>query len=207
MSTPSLARFRTCKICGLTKPLVHSFFRSRSVRGVVYYRWSCCVCELLAKNEKRRANPEQSRAYARRYAAENKESRAQYRKDNAAANAKHSMDYAKRNPEKVREAMQRWRKRNPGRYLEDRHRRRARKQAAEHEPYTIEDINDLWHKQDGCCYYCDLPVFGLYHVDHKQPLSRGGPDKLENLAIACPFCNVSKKDKTEEEFADYRANI
>jgi 5-methylcytosine-specific restriction endonuclease McrA len=39
-----------------------------------------------------------------------------------------------------------------------------------------------------------------YHVDHKQPVSRGGSNWPENLAVTCPTCNLRKSDKTEAEF-------
>ena len=35
--------------------------------------------------------------------------------------------------------------------------------------------------------------FGIrFHVDHIISLKHGGSEELENLAYACPFCNVNK---------------
>ncbi len=228
MSEVSLTRFARCSTCRCTKPRTLVFFHRNHKRR----RWNsvCKACQALyikdynRENkarlaqrrkeyyeanrelvlEQKRQSYERNRETAKRWAAENQERLKKYRKENTAANAKHSRDYAKRNPEKVKEAMRQWRKRNPGRYGEDRHKRRARKAAAEHEPYTASDINQLWHEQGGGCYYCGTPVFAAYHLDHKEPLSRGGADRLANLCIACPFCNVSKKDKTEQEYIEYR---
>ncbi len=51
------------------------------------------------------------------------------------------------------------------------------------------------------CYLCELPVeFGQDHLEHKTPLSRGGTNEKENLGIACEHCNLSKNNKTEEEY-------
>lgn len=228
MSVPSLARFKTCGACGITKPLSAQYFHKNHKKNI-WQSW-CKICTKLYSAEYRRNNKaeltrkrkeynEQNRelvlegkrqSYLRNRdailakQAQDKERRRQYVKDNRERASEVAAEWRKRNPEKVKEAMRQWRERNPGRYLEDRNRRRARKLAAEHEPYTVGDINDMWHKQGGSCYYCGMPVFAHYHVDHLTPLSRGGTDKLENLCVACPFCNVSKKDKTEQEFADYR---
>ncbi len=51
------------------------------------------------------------------------------------------------------------------------------------------------------CYLCLKPiVFGKDHLDHKIPISRGGKNEYENLAVACQKCNLRKYNKTDEEF-------
>ena len=51
------------------------------------------------------------------------------------------------------------------------------------------------------CYYCGVTTIpSAREVDHKQPLSRGGTHRLENLAVCCPACNGRKYNRTEEEF-------
>jgi HNH endonuclease len=45
------------------------------------------------------------------------------------------------------------------------------------------------------CEYCLAPeeLSGKeFHVEHIVPLARGGPDALNNLALACFRCNLSK---------------
>jgi 5-methylcytosine-specific restriction endonuclease McrA len=45
------------------------------------------------------------------------------------------------------------------------------------------------------CEYCRLPQeFSglLFHVDHVVPRKHGGTDQLDNLALACPECNLRK---------------
>lgn len=50
------------------------------------------------------------------------------------------------------------------------------------------------------CIYCLNPiVFGEDSLEHKTPLSRGGDNNKENLAVACFRCNPSKGNKTYEE--------
>lgn len=51
------------------------------------------------------------------------------------------------------------------------------------------------------CYLCFNPIeFKKDHLEHKQPLSRGGTNDYENLGIACSKCNLKKNNKTETEF-------
>lgn len=68
------------------------------------------------------------------------------------------------------------------------------------------------------CHYCLIPLVranphkpnavedwakrgkGIASIDHKQPLSRGGSNKLENMVLACYICNIRKGDSTYEAF-------
>lgn len=51
------------------------------------------------------------------------------------------------------------------------------------------------------CYLCEKPIkFGQDSLEHKIPLSRGGTNKYENLAIAHLSCNKKKHNKTENEY-------
>jgi HNH endonuclease len=57
----------------------------------------------------------------------------------------------------------------------------------------------VFRRDDYTCQYCgsrDLPL----HCDHAIPVSRGGSDELENLVTACKPCNLSKHNKTPEEW-------
>lgn len=53
------------------------------------------------------------------------------------------------------------------------------------------------------CVYCNESVGDSWHLEHKTPLSRGGTNDLENLAVACQACNLQKGDKTVEEYEEY----
>jgi len=55
-------------------------------------------------------------------------------------------------------------------------------------------------KRDGeTCRYCGVQTSSI-HIDHIFPLSRGGTNDLWNLTVSCSRCNISKKDKTVEEW-------
>ena len=55
------------------------------------------------------------------------------------------------------------------------------------------------------CIYCNRELTNKEAtLEHKQPISRGGINDKENLAIACPHCNYSKGNKTVLEFENLR---
>ncbi|MGH3055780.1 MAG: HNH endonuclease [Gaiellaceae bacterium] len=60
--------------------------------------------------------------------------------------------------------------------------------------------------QRGLCWYCggNLAATGKTpHLEHQVPISRGGPDNIQNLVLACATCNITKHDKTVPEFRQY----
>ena len=77
--------------------------------------------------------------------------------------------------------------------------RRALKRSAEGK-ITKDVINEVLMKYDGRCAYCGIECAGSYTIDHKIPLSRGGCNKIDNLALACRKCNCKKNDKTDYEY-------
>ena len=65
---------------------------------------------------------------------------------------------------------------------------------------TKDVINEVLTRYSGKCAYCGMELNGSYTIDHKIPLSRGGCNKIENLALACRKCNCKKNDKTDYEY-------
>lgn len=49
------------------------------------------------------------------------------------------------------------------------------------------------------CAYCGDTI-GPFEIDHIHPISRGGTDDKENLAVSCKSCNRSKGVLTLEEW-------
>ena len=52
----------------------------------------------------------------------------------------------------------------------------------------------------GRCEYCQMHQSlqgATFHVEHVIPTSRGGSSQLDNLAWACPGCNLRKSDRVE----------
>lgn len=57
----------------------------------------------------------------------------------------------------------------------------------------------IFDRDGHACTYCgstDLPL----HCDHVVPVSRGGSSEPENLTTACKPCNLSKNDRTPQEW-------
>jgi hypothetical protein len=65
-------------------------------------------------------------------------------------------------------------------------------------------------KHRGRCTYCNRrgsqdmgPDERPWHVDHKQPLARGGVDEEDNLTLACKRCNLAKGVQPYAQFAAF----
>lgn len=99
------------------------------------------------------------------------------------------------------------------RYLanQEKERARAAKQNADRQQavgrFTAEDILTLLEQQGYRCAapHCRIDVLRDFHCDHILPLSRGGTNWPDNIQILCPACNLSKNDRTMEEWLAVRA--
>lgn len=55
------------------------------------------------------------------------------------------------------------------------------------------------------CFYCEKPIpleTRKRHIDHKTPLSRGGPNTAANIVICCVKCNQCKGPLTVKEYRE-----
>jgi 5-methylcytosine-specific restriction endonuclease McrA len=77
--------------------------------------------------------------------------------------------------------------------------RRALKRAANGK-HNSEDIQRIYTAQKGKCACCETKVGNEYHVDHIQPLSKGGSNWPSNLQVLCPICNQKKSARDPIEF-------
>jgi len=60
--------------------------------------------------------------------------------------------------------------------------------------------NKVEERAKKLCEYCQSPLefsSDPFSVEHIFPISKGGTDNLENLALACQGCNIHKSTKTE----------
>jgi HNH endonuclease len=60
------------------------------------------------------------------------------------------------------------------------------------------------------CEYCRMHQslqVATFHIEHIIPTSRGGSDDPDNLALACPSCNLHKSDHTEVADPDSNAAV
>ncbi len=198
MSVPSLTRFKVCTKCGCTKPATTEYFHRN---GPARFRADCKVCKVLRVKGYYLINRE---AIIRRGVA--------YHKGNPermAYMAEYLPKYRERNRGQSTEQVRRFREqerstpeglarlRMMARVSQSK--RRAAQTLAGGE-CTVEEIEQMYEDQEGLCCYCEAPLFGVYHADHMQPISKGGSSDWTNIAIACPQCNYRKNDKTVEQF-------
>jgi hypothetical protein len=84
-------------------------------------------------------------------------------------------------------------------------RARTKVRKANGAPITAKHLALLLEAQDGRCRYCRVPLGKDKHLDHRVPLSRGGPHEPANVCWSCPSCNLRKATKTETEFMERQA--
>lgn len=109
--------------------------------------------------------------------------------------------YREKNPEKIKELRKKIYARDPAAAKaaakNDKHNRRAAKAGG----VSNKELRIWQDKQQKVCYWCGEKCDKEYHIDHYEPLSKGGEHELDNLVIACPRCNLQKSAKDPLDFA------
>ena len=137
---------------------------------------------------------ERERKRKKKYWAENRERLLAYGKA-----------YSKANPKVNRRKQKKYWAKHPEKAQEFNRKRRARVNGVEHIPYTKEEVLE---KYGSNCHICGTPIdlkaprkagkkgweHGL-HLDHLIPISKGGPDTIDNVRPAHGVCNLSKGAK------------
>ena len=108
------------------------------------------------------------------------------------------------NKEYYKEQNKEYHKNNPHKTREKDRKRRALKKANIHKPYSEDQVLKLY---GSVCHICKEEIDLLakrstgapgwergLHIDHVMPLSKGGPDMLDNVRPAHGLCNLQKND-------------
>jgi 5-methylcytosine-specific restriction endonuclease McrA len=212
---------KRCNKCGLEFVASNEFFHKDSSRkdGLALKCKACCK---VARRNWYIDNRDHAIEYSKQWAIDNYEHvLAQHR------------EWNKLNPEKKKQSNANWKANNRGVYLTSRQRRyekdadnrrskskewrdqhpemvriqwktrqsRERASVGDHSP---NDIRVLYEDQCGQCAYCGIRLFDSFHVDHVIPISKGGSNWPDNLALTCEYCNLSKKDKLLAEWQAIR---
>lgn len=70
---------------------------------------------------------------------------------------------------------------------------KAKRRAQEESGMSSADLKAWKDSQVKVCFWCDADCASDHHVDHMEPLSRGGLHEAANLVISCPTCNLRKQ--------------
>lgn len=162
------------------------------------------------KTEKCQPCKDAHRKYLNVYYFKNKEHLSVKRKNRYANNAEENRLARKKyyiiNSKKEKAYQRQHKKENPHLKRESERRRRANKLNNGFEFYKESEVLGLY---GSICHICLNPIdllaprqsgvegweYGL-HIDHVIPLSKGGPDTLENVRPAHGSCNVKKHANT-----------
>jgi len=66
-----------------------------------------------------------------------------------------------------------------------------------------EYLLEKWNRECAYCGNRDLPL----EIEHIKPKSKGGSDRISNLALACQFCNEKKNNRPVEEFLKNKPDV
>lgn len=194
-----LKRYFTGKSCK------HGHVAERYVNG-----WECIACNAAAEAKRRAAELEKYREYRRARYAANSETIKRLQRERRAANPEgaraRNRGWKADNPDKARAHQKAWRSANPEKSRALDRNKRAHRRAAEGR-HTAADIAALLSKQGGKCGFCSKKLTASYHVDHVQPLAKGGSNWPSNLQILCPPCNLSKHAKDPIIFAQENGRL
>lgn len=94
-----------------------------------------------------------------------------------------------------------WQTKNPERVRAYKQASKAARRATTEVGMTGAELHRWKQAQAKVCHWCGAKCARKYHVDHYDPLSRGGKHEAANLVIACPTCNLRKHAKDPFDFA------
>lgn len=212
---------KQCSRCKQSYPATTEYFMTH--KGKPYCH--CHTCRKLDKKESHERNRDHNNARTQKWVDENREYVREKNRNYEASHREEAKARAKKwYADNHEYALERDRKkRHANRPLMN---ARAKKYRDAHRPlmnmhsrhhkllkraggvHTKQDLTDLYELQDGRCAYCGVPIFwhvkGDVHVDHTIPVSRGGLNTADNLALSCETCNKQKWSYTVLEWQAIR---
>ena len=158
--------------------------------GLRYQSGNCVECAAIY------AASDAKKAYDRAYLARHRE-----------RILRRASEYAARNTERRVAMAREWAKRNA-------EKRRIISQSYKHRRRQLEAGGDTtaviaaWiAAAPKVCHWCGAKCASRFHVDHYDPLAKGGKHEVKNLVIACPPCNLKKSARDPYAFAQSRGRL
>lgn len=184
---------KTCVSCSKNKPLAEFGKHSRNKDGK---RSSCKICT----NSYYIQNRERLLEKQKKYAENNKDKIAEYKKQYREYNRISIKKKFKKYSEKINARRREFYKTEEGNAA-IKNINQCRRSITKQGDVTTKQLLTL-QQNAKVCYWCGISLKkAKVHVDHYEPLSKGGLHTLSNLVISCSSCNLSKKDKSPFKFA------
>ena len=185
MADANIHDLRVCKICKNTKT-ISSFAKCQN-----WHLRKCKDCCSAKRREKwltigQMVNAQRSQKRVKnRKPKQTEEEKAAKRRAWALANREKMNAYAKQ-----------CRERNLEQYRMRQRNREAirRKTVGGRHGFARKDLEAMRDAQKNKCWYCSETLTN-FHIEHRIPVSRGGPHELGNIVLSCAPCNLRKGTK------------
>lgn len=179
----SILTQKRCTKCGEAKPL-GEFCKDKRNPGGRGARCKQCHNSYGVKHYKENIETERQRAAKRQ--------REHYR-NNPGSVINAVKKWLANNPDKRKEQTQRAYANNSESFKARARKRRMILKSASGEGITAQQARDVL--SDRICVYCGK-IATKPEIDHIVPVSMGGADSVENVALACRHCNRVKKNRS-----------
>ena len=195
---------KTCRKCGEEKTLDCYNKNKRNKDGL--HLW-CRTCKKAADREYSSKNKEKARARAKQWYKDNTD-RAKER-----IREWQQSDHGKQRRKVYRDRValekpEYWRMKKK----RDKANRRAKEFQAGPLSFSSVQAVEAYNKEHFCsdslhCEYCSSVVRTQYELEHITPLSRGGTNETNNLAISCSGCNRGMGGKHTKLIEEWKPSL
>lgn len=192
---------KTCSKCKEEKPATTEYFYKKADSSL---RAECKVCSKKNCNEYYNNNKEKLIKKADKW-----------NKANPEKTRLKNQKWRKNNSQKIKISSKTWIKNNLDKHRANKrsqqNRRKAKKKGNGWEPYTEEQ---MLSKYGSICYLCNEEIDfkaprqcgkpgweRSFWIEHVIPVSKGGPDTLDNVRPSHGLCNLNKSNKEIYETA------
>jgi hypothetical protein len=202
---------KQCPRCKQFYPLTKDYFRvcKREKNGLTH---ACRKClkkqdlEYLDRNREKNKAAGKARYHAKtieykKYKEDHKErikkQKRDYRKAHPEQTKKNKRDSNKRHPKSSQARVKRYNEKHPE-IARLRTRISQMRRRVKMGNFERSDLMAMYEDQEHRCAYCGITLYWSIpndiHVDHIKPVTKGGTNDIDNLALTCADCNLSKHD-------------
>ena len=161
----------------------------------------CVECTRLYSLAWKADNPARTRAITQRWKAGNPGAGRSWHVGNREKSRAACRRYYDANQEAMQQRARDWGKQNPEKVAANTNKRRAKIKNASGS-HTAADVRAILEAQCHRCAYCRADLRKVKkHLDHIEPLARGGSNDPANLQWLCASCNLSKGARDPIKFA------